>query len=138
MFNNKAIERLYLLAGTALCFFYSLSAFAETDGGGGSTGSEANIGTLASNVTGTIKNVGALVGATAYLAGFGLIIAAIFKFKAHKDNPQQTQLGQPIMLLIVGVALVFLPSLIAPAGSTIFGAGATKGGFSGTGITALS
>ena len=46
-----------------------------------------NLGTLASNVTQSYENIGKLMVSTAYLAGIGFGIAAIFKFKQHKDNP---------------------------------------------------
>ncbi|MCD6047155.1 MAG: dotP [Gammaproteobacteria bacterium] len=48
----------------------------------------------------------------AYLAGAGFVVAAIFKFKAHKDNPTQVTVGTPIMLLFVGIGLLFLPAII--------------------------
>lgn len=50
--------------------------------------------------------------AISYLAGAGFIVAAIFKFKAHKDNPTQVTVGTPVMLLFVGVALLFFPEII--------------------------
>lgn len=94
-----------------------------------------DIGQLASNVTGTMQSVGTLLGAASYVAGFGLTIAAIFKFKAHKDNPTQVPLGTPIALLAIGIALIFLPSVVTTGGQTIFGAARTGGSFSGTGVT---
>ncbi len=95
-----------------------------------------DIAGIANTVTGTFQSIGKLMTATAYLAGFGLTIAAIFKFKQHKDNPQQVPMGTPITMLLIGIALIFLPNIIAPAGSSIFGTDATSGGFSGTGISA--
>jgi intracellular multiplication protein IcmD len=94
-----------------------------------------DIAGIANTVTGTFQSIGKLMTATAYLAGFSLTIAAIFKFKQHKDNPQQVTMGVPITMLLVGVALIFLPNIIAPAGTSIFGSGATSGGFTGSGIS---
>ena len=93
-----------------------------------------DIASIANTVTGTFSSIGKLMTAAAYLGGFGLTIAAIFKFKQHKDNPQQTPMGQPITMLLVGIGLIFLPNIIAPAGTSIFGAGSQAGGFSGSGI----
>lgn len=87
-----------------------------------------NLGTLASNVTQSYENIGKLMVSTAYLAGIGFGIAAIFKFKQHKDNPTQIPVGTPFTLLAVSAALVFLPGLYAPLGSTIFGSDSHPGG----------
>lgn len=95
------------------------------------------IGNLADNITGSFQQLGKLMAATSYLAGFGFAIAGIFKFKQHKDNPTQIPMGTPIALLAVGIILIFLPGIIRPAGFTIFGNAATledtAGGFKGGG-----
>ncbi len=98
--------------------------------------SDSGIGTIASNVTGEFQAIGQLILAVAFLAGIGFIMAAIFKFKQHKDNPQQITLGVPLSMLVIGAVLVFLPSLIGPAGYSIF-KGGTPGGFTGSGYTAV-
>jgi intracellular multiplication protein IcmD len=103
---------------------------AAADGGGG-------IGGLATNVTKSFQDIGKLMIGVAYLAGIGFAIAAIFKFKQHKDNPTQIPVGTPIALMIISVALVFLPNFFKPAGETIFGAGDKAGGFTGSGVSAL-
>ena len=92
---------------------------------------EANLGNLATDVTGSFSGIGSLMIATSYLAGIGFSIAAIFKFKQHRDNPTQIPIGTPIALLVIGIILIFFPGIVKPAGSTIFGENATSGGFSG-------
>lgn len=57
----------------------------------------------------------------AFLCGVGFGVAAIFKFKQHKDNPQQNTIGTPITMLALSVALVFLPGFYHPMGRTMFG-----------------
>lgn len=97
-----------------------------------------NLGTLASNVTQSYENIGKLMVSTAYLAGIGFGIAAIFKFKQHKDNPTQIPVGTPFTLLAVSAALVFLPGLYAPLGSTIFGSDSHPGGgYTGGGASSI-
>lgn len=96
-----------------------------------------DISGIADVISGTFESLGKLMIAAAYLAGFGLTIAAIFKFKQHKDNPQQTPMGTPITMLLVGIALIFLPNIIQPAGSGIFGEGAVAGGFKGEGLESI-
>jgi len=96
-------------------------------------GADKTVGDIATEVTGSFQGIGKLIIAAAYVAGFSLVLAAIFKFKQHKDNPQQVPMGTPIALLAIGVVLVFLPSLFAPAGQTVFGDEQTAGGFTGAG-----
>ena len=98
---------------------------------------EKGVALMASSVTGSFTAIGKLMVAAAYVAGFALTIAAIFKFKAHRDNPQQVPMGLPIALLAIGVVLVFLPSLFTPAGESVFGGGQEAGGFTGGGATSV-
>jgi intracellular multiplication protein IcmD len=122
MINRKALK-LVVSMGLVVAGFCTANVFAAND-----------ISGIANTVTGTFASIGKVMSATAYLAGFGLTIAAIFKFKQHKDNPQQVPMGTPIAMLLVGVSLIFLPSIILPAGASIFGSDVQAGGFSGTGI----
>jgi intracellular multiplication protein IcmD len=133
-FNSKKMVKVFCHLAMFGTFFYSVFALAQGPvagpGGGGGGGS---IGDLATNIVGSFTSIGSLLIATAYIAGFILIIASIFKFKQHKDNPTQIPMGTPVALLIIGAVLVFLPSIIGPAGVTIFGQGkATYGGATGT------
>ncbi len=121
----KGLLALVILNGLA----FSGEVLAQGDTGG--------ISTIATNITGSFKAVGQLVLAIAFLGGIGFIMAAIFKFKQHKDAPTQTPLGVPIAMLVIGAFLVFMPSIIKPAGATIFGGSATAGGFTGSGVSVL-
>ena len=120
---SKKIMKSALSMCLGMMGFYITNALAAND-----------IAGIANTITGSFESIGKLMVATAYLAGFGLTIASIFKFKQHKDNPQQTPMGIPITMLLVGIALIFLPNIISPAGTSIFGEGATTGGFTGTGV----
>ena len=97
-----------------------------------------SIGDLATSVTGSYAAIGSLMTGTAYLAGLGFGISAVFKFKQHKDNPTQIPIGTPFALLAVSVVLIFLPSIYAPAGETIFGDQAQGGGFTGSGASSIT
>ena len=85
-----------------------------------------------SNTTGGIDqlfmNVGKSLGAVANfiisiatIAGLGFGVACVFKFKQHKDNPQQVPLGQPLGLLAISVMLLWLPFLLQSLGATLTG-----------------
>lgn len=116
------------------CFLFALpliligvSAYA---GGASTTG----LAGLANNVTKSIGAFGELLISISYLAGIGFMVAAIFKFKQHKDNPTQVTVGTPIAMLFIGIGLVFLPYIVTQAGTTIIGKTPTSGqagGFTG-------
>lgn len=93
------------------------------------------LGTMASSITSTFDSVGKMITASSYIAGLAFAISAILKFKQHKDNPQQTPIGQPIGLIFIAIALLFLPSILSSAGNTVFSSGGTTAGATGTEIT---
>ena len=127
--NFNKLAKVAMLGLYLVCFFHIDGAFAAQ---------EQNLGTIAQTVTGSFKQFGALLLAISFIAGLGFTMASIFKFKQHKDNPTQVPLGAPIALLAIGIALIFLPGIIKPAGATLFGSGeATAGGFTGEGTSAL-
>lgn len=113
MFNKKCFKFFASVMVSVLSFYISY-AFGDAQ----------TLGTVATNVSGTLSNVIKLLTAGAYVAGFGLTVGALFKFKQHKDNPQQVQLGTCIAMLLVGVCLIFLPSIVSTGGATIFGTSA--------------
>ena len=81
------------------------------------------IGTMAESVTSSFTDVANLVTAASYVAGSAFAAASILKFKSHKDNPTQVPIGTPIALIAVSAALLFLPSILTTAGSTMEGSG---------------
>lgn len=121
----KGLLKWSLISG----LFYSGMALAQS--------TDSGIGGIATNITSQFAQIGSLILAIAFLGGIGFIMAAIFKFKQHKDNPTQIPLGNPLAMLVIGAFLVFLPSLIGPAGTSIFGKSATPGGFTGAGTSAI-
>jgi intracellular multiplication protein IcmD len=127
--NLSDLKKPLLFLAVMLGIFCIEAAF-------GDTGGKKNLGHIAEGITESFGKMGRLLIAVAYIAGLGFVIAAIFKFKQHKDNPTQIPLGTPVALLVIGVVLIFLPMIIEPAGQTIFqGAGKeiTAGGEKGTG-----
>lgn len=92
----------------------------------------STLGGIASNVTSSFKNLAKLITAASYIAGIAFAIGAILKFKQHKDNPTQIPIGTPIALVVIGAALLFLPSLLSVTGETIFGGSGSTAGPTGT------
>jgi len=81
------------------------------------------LGGVAAQVTESMSNLAKLISAASYVAGVGFALMGMLKFKAHKDQPQQVPLSQPIVLLCISAGLIFLPSFIKTAGQTLFKGG---------------
>lgn len=110
---------LALLALT--CFTMGTVALAAISG----------VGSVAAQVTSNMANIARLVTAASYVAGMAFAVGAIVKFKAHKDNPTQQPLSTGVVLLFVGAALIFIPTVFRVGGSTLFGGSGVQAGVSG-------
>lgn len=116
--KSETIERVgSVILGSLVLTLISTVAFA---GGGGGT---SDIAGLTSTITTQATAVAKLMNIAAYVAGVGFALAGVLQFKAHKDNPQQTPLSKPIVLIIVAACLLFLPSVMDIAGQSVFGQG---------------
>ncbi|KTD56369.1 IcmD (DotP) [Legionella santicrucis] len=82
---------------------------------------DMSVGDMASEITSSFTNLTKLITAGSYLAGLAFSIAAIMKFKQHKDNPTQIPIGTPIALVFIAAGLLFLPSILGVTGTTMFG-----------------
>lgn len=83
--------------------------------------STQTLGDVANQVANSMSGVARLITAISYVAGIGFALMGMFKLKAHKDNPQQVPMGQPIVLLLIATGLIFLPNLINTGGATLWG-----------------
>jgi intracellular multiplication protein IcmD len=98
--------------------------------------SSLNFAYIAQQVNDNFTNLTKLITAGSYIAGLGFSVGAITKFKQHKDNPTQIPIGTPIALVFIGAALLFLPTILSTAGTTMFGGGGgTVAGPTGTVFT---
>lgn len=95
----------------ALLLFVAQQAFAEVD----------DLESMMTRLHEQVISVAGFLSIVSYVAGVGFCLAGIIQFKAHKDNPAQVPLSKPIVYLAVGAALLFLPSMMKIAGSTVFG-----------------
>jgi intracellular multiplication protein IcmD len=77
-------------------------------------------GAIATNL-GNLSSIAKLITAGSYVAGMGFVVAALLKFKQHKDHPTQVSISLPIALLFVAAALIFIPTIFSAAGNTLFG-----------------
>lgn len=123
--TNIIYKGLAILTGL---FVFTGVALAQGMAGAGGT---MTLASVASNITSSLGSMAQLITAGSYVLGFGFAIGAILKFKAHKDNPTQIQIGTPIALIFIAAALIFLPTIFGVTGETMFGSGAEVGGISG-------
>ena len=127
--KSKTVKNTGIIAGVGLLMLaYSHGVLAADDS------ETVTLGTLASNIRGTFTHIAELMIGIAYISGIGFFIAAIFKFKQHKDNPTQIPMGTPVALLMIAISLVFLPYIITASGATFTGGGGEDKNYSG-GVT---
>jgi intracellular multiplication protein IcmD len=89
-------------------------------------GEPETIGQVLCNIKlNTFQGIFKLIFAFAYVSGVGLLVAAVFKLKQVKDNPTQIPISTPMVLFLCAGLSMYLPSLIVPAGESIF-AGSTN------------
>ena len=124
MISKKRIVEITLGIVAIAASIGAQFAFADTT-------APLSMGQVASQVTSNFGPVAQFLTASFYLLGLGFMGSAIFKFKAHKDNPTQIQIGTPIALTFIGAAFLFTPSLFGTAGQTLFGSGAKAAGVKG-------
>lgn len=118
--NKKTAKTIALSIAALSCLSLGTVIFAETIQGSGVAG-------LATHIKGNLGAVAQLITAIAYVAGMGFGVAAILKFKAHKDNPTQVGIGIPIAFLFIAGALLFLPSVFRSAATTLYASGVAAG-----------
>lgn len=85
-----------------------------------STAHAETIGQVASRLNESLRPIFNLIVAISLVAGAGFAIAAVFKFKQHKDNPTQIPVGTPIALIFIAAALIFMPSVVKSLGESLF------------------
>lgn len=124
--KNSLITIGGVLTGLTLLFL-SGASFAATP----------TLGNMATHVISSFAAIGKLITAGSYIAGLAFSVGAIMKFKQHKDNATQIPIGQPIGLILIAAALLFMPTLLETLGATMFGS-ATTAGSSGTTIGSVS
>lgn len=96
----------------------------------------ADVASIATTAITQMNSIAKLLSVASYVAGVGFAMAGILQFKAHKEAPTQTPLSKPVVMLLVAACLLFLPTILSVAGSSLFGSGtsaATAGG--GTGLS---
>ena len=77
---------------------------------------------------GQLESVSQVIGWLAFLSGFVFGVMGIFKFKAYGLNPQDPQ-NKPmtgVILVLVGAAMIAIPTVMGLGVASLFGAGTTN------------
>jgi len=84
---------------------------------------QQTLGDVADNLTLSFGSLAHLITSLGFVLGLGFFVAAIMKFKQHKDNPTQIPIGTPVALVFIATALIFMPTLLDVMGVSLFGPG---------------
>lgn len=100
MLIDKLIQRFWQgLIGLMLT--YSIPVFSQV-GLGQVAGNAADATDILTNVLCDIF----------YLIGVAFVVASIIQFREHRNNPQQTPLIRPVLLLIIGLIIGLFPLIV--------------------------
>ncbi|MFI4919524.1 MAG: type IV secretion protein IcmC [Legionellales bacterium] len=95
--------------------------------------------TILSNLSQSLGPVQHLITGGAYLMGLFFVFSALTKFykMASSGHSSQEKLMSPILYLVIGAALVFLPTALQVANNTVFGVGNVLSYTPTTGTTSI-
>lgn len=78
--------------------------------------------------------LGDLIGSASFIFGAGIAIFGLLKARAHSQNPNDpsNKLSSAMMLIMVGAAMVAIPTLLGVGVGTLFGSGSDTSSIGGT------
>lgn len=88
----------------------------------------ADIGGVAAGLQAQAADIADLLGAMAFLLGIMLTLAGLLKLRQHALNPNDpgARLSSAFTLVLVGAALVAVPTTIGVGIGSLFGSGTTN------------
>lgn len=97
------MARMWVWLGAAVTVWaWSASAWAQK-----------SIGDMAEEGATDLLQTTGLISVLFYIVGAVLVGVGLLKIKRHSDQPQQVTLGSGIMWIVIGVALIVAPFIIA-------------------------
>ena len=118
---TKVFSNRYLVT---IVHFLAVVAFAQTSSESSDYCAGAyGLKQVFCTVLNSFDNIADLIGGFAYVMGMGFGVAAVLKFKQHRDAPTQVQIGHPLMYLTTSVGLIYFPSLITESAESVFSSG---------------
>lgn len=103
---SKFSKFFYSLYGLALCFFWQVG-FADPQISNGTSG--PSLGSAANNLLVPVGLLTNLLYNIFYIVGAMLLGGSIIRYKEYRENPSQTRLNQPVVMLILGCVFIAFP-----------------------------
>ncbi len=100
---KKTLKKFYGLA--AVLYLFCFECFAAKSSG---------FGEIAQNIHEPLGHLAQLIRLICLVAGSGLVIGAIVRFRQYRKNPVQTPLSGVIALLLAGLAVLSLVLIPIP------------------------
>jgi predicted branched-subunit amino acid permease len=93
----------------SLCFcLLAITAFA------------GDAGMVATNASGILENIIAIIMAILYIAAMAVFISATMKYRIHRQNPQQIPLSTPLTELVLAIVLAAIPTVTKITNGELF------------------
>ncbi len=73
---------------------------------------DISLGQAADNILVPLGALNQIIYTICYILGTAMLGGSLIQYKAHRDNPSNVRLTQPIMLLIIGLILIGIPYLV--------------------------
>lgn len=121
--HSPNAKKLALLGGIAVVAL--LLADPSFANGASFNANGKTIGSVASNVTTSIKGVGVLVTACCYLGALLFGVIGVTKWQAYAEQPDRTPLKIPIMFWGIAVMLAGFPEFMGTGIASLWGSGAS-------------
>ncbi len=88
----------------------------------------ADLGDVAAGLQSQAGDIADLIGAVAFILGICLGIAGLLKLRQHSINPNDpsARLSTAFTLILVGAALVAIPTTLGVGVGSLFGSGASQ------------
>ena len=77
------------------------------------------IGEVFSAAHGQLQGAADLISGGAYVGGAATGVSALLKLRNYSENPQQTRLSKPLVLMVVSGGLLALPSMLDSNASSL-------------------
>lgn len=100
----------------------------------------ADVGAVADSLASQGGSVADLLGVVSFLAGVGLAIAGLLKFRQNAMNPNDpsAKISTAFTLVLVGAAMVAIPTTLGVGIGTIFGSGAETASADGSAFRSIN
>ncbi len=98
-----------------------------------------DVGEVADSLTTQAGEIGDLLGAAAFVIGVGLVLAGLLKFYNHSKNPNDpsARISTAAVLILVGGAMVAIPTTTGVGITTLFGESAETAAADGSELRQL-